>query len=120
MLPVPIFGRSASVSTRTPMPPIHWVRLRQNKRPFGSVSKAAKSVAPVVVKPEQDSNSASTGEAKHHELLAAAESGLTLVAAGHFHTEAVVLEPLRLRLRGQFPQVEFQLAEGSQPPSRYV
>ncbi len=61
-----------------------------------------------------------TGEAKHHELLAAAESGLTLVAAGHFHTEAVVLEPLRLRLRGQFPQVEFQLAEGSQPPSRYV
>ena len=54
------------------------------------------------------------------ELLAAAESGLTLVTAGHFHTEAVVLEPLRLRLRGQFPQVEFQLAEGSQPPSRYV
>lgn len=61
-----------------------------------------------------------TGEAKHHELLAAVESGLTLVVAGHFHTEAVVLEPLRLRLSQQFSQVHFQLAEASQSPSCYV
>lgn len=61
-----------------------------------------------------------TGEAKHHELLAAVESGLTFVVAGHFHTEAVVLEPLRLQLSQQFSQVHFQLAEASQSPSCYV
>ncbi len=61
-----------------------------------------------------------TGEAKHHELLAAVESGLTFVVAGHFHTEAVVLEPLRLQLSQQFSQVHFQLAKASQSPSCYV
>ena len=64
MLPAPSLGSSASVITSTPMPPAHWVRLRQNSRPLGSTSRLAISVAPVVVKPEKDSNSASTGDRK--------------------------------------------------------
>lgn len=58
-----------------------------------------------------------TGEAHHHELLAAREAGLTLVAAGHYHTEAVVLGPLRDRLAAAFPDVVFSVAAASLAPS---
>jgi dinuclear metal center YbgI/SA1388 family protein len=52
-----------------------------------------------------------TGEVKHHEWIAAKQAGLTVVDAGHYKTEAVVLEPLRRRLAERFPQVAFRLAE---------
>lgn len=61
-----------------------------------------------------------TGEAHHHELLAARELGLTLVVAGHYHTEAVVLEPLRGRLAAAFPEVAFTVAASSVPPSHHI
>ena len=43
----------------TLIPPIHWVRLRQNKIPRGRDSTSLKMVADVVVKPETDSKKAS-------------------------------------------------------------
>ena len=33
-----------------------------------------------------------TGEAKHHEFLQALESGITLIAAGHFETENIICQ----------------------------
>jgi len=42
-----------------PMPPSHWVRLRQNRTEAPTVSSSTRTVAPVVVKPEADSNKAS-------------------------------------------------------------
>lgn len=47
-----------------------------------------------------------TAEVKHHVFLSAAQRGITLVDAGHFHTEDVVIEPLAQRLREQFPKTE--------------
>ncbi len=61
-----------------------------------------------------------TGEAKHHELLAAVQSGLTLVVAGHYATEAVVLQPLREKLARAFPDVVFFVAQCSAAPSKHV
>lgn len=40
-----------------------------------------------------------TGEMKHHEALDALTRGIALVEAGHYQTEAVVLEPLIERLQ---------------------
>ena len=54
-----ICGSSARVSTSTPMPPIQWVKLRQNITPRGSPSKLPINVAPVVVKPDTASKKAS-------------------------------------------------------------
>ena len=59
-LPSPSFGISASSRTRTPMPPSHCVSARQSWMPRGSEAGAPKMEAPVVVKPETVSNSAST------------------------------------------------------------
>lgn len=46
-----------------------------------------------------------TSEVKHHIFLQAQQAGITLVDAGHFHTEDVVIEPLAERLRWQFPEI---------------
>ena len=43
------------------MPPIQWVKLRQNRMPLGRSSTAGRMLAPVVVKPDTVSNRASTG-----------------------------------------------------------
>jgi len=50
-----------------------------------------------------------TGEAKHNQFIEAADAGMTLIAAGHFETESVVLEPLCDMLKKNFADVEFLL-----------
>lgn len=61
-----------------------------------------------------------TGEAKHHELIDAENRGVTLVAAGHFYTENVVIGPLAERLGRAFPAVKFLRAERSHCPAHYL
>lgn len=48
-----------------------------------------------------------TGDVKHDQFLDACSQGLTLLDAGHFDTENLVLEPLRDRLAALLPEVEF-------------
>ena len=43
-----------------------------------------------------------TGEAKHHEFLAAHELGITLIAAGHFETENPVVAVLAKKIKDKF------------------
>ena len=57
----PVRGSRESRNTRTPMPPIQWVKLRQNRMPLGRSSTPGRMLAPVVVKPDTVSNRASTG-----------------------------------------------------------
>ena len=59
-LPSPSLGTRARASTSTPTPPIHWVWARQNSTPRGWPSMKVNTVAPVVVKPDTVSNTAST------------------------------------------------------------
>ncbi|MBQ1389367.1 MAG: Nif3-like dinuclear metal center hexameric protein [Clostridia bacterium] len=48
-----------------------------------------------------------TGEIKHHELMFANESKISTFVLGHFTSENVVLEPLKVLLKDEFPEVEF-------------
>ena len=57
-----------------------------------------------------------TGEAKHHEMIDAENLGVTLVSAGHYFTEDVVIGPLRERLGKRFPGTEFLRAKSSHCP----
>ena len=61
-----------------------------------------------------------TGEAKHHELIEAANLGVTLVVAGHYDTEEVVIHPLLELLRKRFPDVAFTRAQSSHRPAKYL
>lgn len=48
-----------------------------------------------------------TGEIKHHEILSAMAAGVTVVDAGHFCTEDVVIDPLLKMLSSKFENIEF-------------
>ena len=48
----PLSGTTASRNTRTPIPPIQWVKLRQNIDVWDNDSTSSSMVAPVVVNPD--------------------------------------------------------------------
>ncbi|WP_283607219.1 Nif3-like dinuclear metal center hexameric protein [Faecalispora anaeroviscerum] len=61
-----------------------------------------------------------TADTKHHQLLLAKQLGITLVDAGHFNTEDVVILPLKNTLQEQFPTVHFQKSEALCDPAQYL
>lgn len=58
-----------------------------------------------------------TGEAKHHELIYAAENGITLVAAGHYATECVALEKLAESVQEGFENLSIEVTMIDNPIS---
>jgi dinuclear metal center YbgI/SA1388 family protein len=61
-----------------------------------------------------------TGEVPHHLWLMAKEYGITLIEAGHFATEAVVLAPLMKTMKGIFPPVEQILSKAGTDGVKYI
>lgn len=47
-----------------------------------------------------------TGDASHHNFLDCVQAGITLIAAGHYETEIVVVPVLVKKLQTQFPDIE--------------
>lgn len=56
-----------------------------------------------------------TGDAKHHEIVDAAELGLSVAAAGHFATEHPAVISLKNRVQAQFPELECVLSTQTAP-----
>ena len=56
-----------------------------------------------------------TGDAKHHEILDAAEYGLSVAAAGHFQTEYPAVVSLKNRVQAQFPEISCVLSAQTAP-----
>ena len=56
-----------------------------------------------------------TGEVKHDVYVDCAAKGFTVLDAGHFDTECVVLEPLAARLREVCPGVPFIVSHAQSP-----
>lgn len=67
---------------------------------------------------EGGAGAAVTGELKHHEWLAL-PSGVTMVEAGHYHTEICMAEGMARWLREAFPSAEVTVFPG-EPPYRTV
>jgi dinuclear metal center YbgI/SA1388 family protein len=61
-----------------------------------------------------------TGEIPHHEALAAAKAGVTVVATLHSNSERAALKRLRERLTKAAPGVAFTLSEADRDPFRIV
>ena len=59
MVELPVSGSSAIINTSTPIPPIQCVKLLQNRPELLMASTSVRILAPVVVKPDIVSNSAS-------------------------------------------------------------
>ena len=50
-----------------------------------------------------------TGEARHHEALAATEAGLTVIEAGHYHTERVMVKALQNGLQTRANTLQYNV-----------
>lgn len=61
-----------------------------------------------------------TGESKHNILLDAENMGVTLVDAGHFYTEDIVILPLSNQLSRQFPGIRFIKSVQMHSPAKYL
>ena len=75
------------------MPPIQWVKLRQNITPWRGVSKSVSTVAPVVVKPEAASNSASVKLGS----MPLSINGIAPNTLSKIHASATTAKPSRAR-----------------------
>ena len=53
------------------------------------------------------------GEVKYYGMLFAADYGLTLIEAGHFHTEDIFCEDLAERLKARFKEIEIMKSKNS-------
>ncbi len=61
-----------------------------------------------------------TGESKHNLMLDASEMGMTLIDAGHFATETVVLPSLLNHLQRSLPDLVLGIATNNKDCSRFV
>ncbi len=61
-----------------------------------------------------------TGEMAHHDVLAAVHLGMTVLCAGHSHTERVALKHLQEKLRLTAPALKVALAQRDSDPFEVV
>jgi len=61
-----------------------------------------------------------TGEVKHSFFIDALNLGITLIEAGHFHTENPFCDFLKKQLHEQFPQIPVFIAENSSDFCEYI
>lgn len=61
-----------------------------------------------------------TGEADHHDAIDAAAAGVSLVVAGHFHTEFPVVPVMADRLLKRFPAMRVHVSRRSKDPFAYL
>lgn len=52
-----------------------------------------------------------TGEIKHNQILDANRLGISIVDAGHFKSENIVIAPLAKKLQEKFPDTEFEISD---------
>ncbi len=93
---------------------VSMVRLVPGSRPVAKVAVCGGAGGDLVeAAVEAGCDALVTGEVKHHEYLLAYERGITLVDAGHFATETVVLPYVREYLASRFPEVSFEIADSN-------
>lgn len=61
-----------------------------------------------------------TGEAHHHNYLESIHEGVSLIVAGHFETEDIVINPLKEKLQKKFCEVEFLKSESLSSPLYFI
>lgn len=69
---------------------------------------------------QQGAQAMVTADTKHNQLLDAEDMGITLVDAGHFYTEDVVIVPLMERFQARFPEVKMAKSVQAHSPAKFL
>lgn len=91
------------------------VRLAAGSRPVSRVALCSGSGGEFLSLCAGEADAFVTGEIKHHEWLRAAGSGLTVVEAGHYATEAAAADTLTAWLTARFPGLICRSFQGRPP-----
>ncbi|MCL1824118.1 MAG: Nif3-like dinuclear metal center hexameric protein, partial [Oscillospiraceae bacterium] len=61
-----------------------------------------------------------TGEVKHSDMVKAKNTGLTLIEAGHYHTEIMFCDFVKSKINEKFPQMPVFIADNAKDVCVYV
>ncbi len=69
---------------------------------------------------EKGADALITGDVKWHGFVDAKNAGLTVIDAGHYHTEKIACAPLARKLAARFPEARFFVPDASADVCRYL
>ena len=95
------------------------LRLADSGKPITKVALCGGSASSLVYEAIGKADAFITGDLSHHVFLDAADSGMMVIAAGHFETEAPSMKPLTEKLKEKFTDVDFVLIEQENPVKYY-
>ena len=118
-LPRPVTGGELAALVKERLGLSH-LRIHDAGRPIRTIALCSGSGGSYLeLAAEAGADAFVTGDVKHDRAVEAAALGITLIDAGHYETEAIILEPMREYLQERFPRVEFRRAESDRPPFRW-
>ena len=95
------------------------LRLADSGKKITKVALCGGSASSLVYEAIGKADAFITGDLSHHVFLDAADSGMTVIAAGHFETENPSMKPLTEKLKEKFTDVDFVLIEQENPVRYY-
>lgn len=95
------------------------LRLADSGKKITKVALCGGSASSLVYEAIGKADAFITGDLSHHVFLDAADSGMTVIAAGHFETENPSMKPLTENLKEKFTDVDFVLIEQENPVKYY-
>jgi len=97
------------------------VRYHDSGKPAGRVGVCSGSGGAVIdFALEKGVDALITGEVKHSDMVKAVNFGLTLIEAGHFHTEIIFCDFLKSKLYEHFPHIPVFIAENAADTCKYI
>ena len=95
------------------------LRLADSGKKITKVALCGGSASSLVYEAIGKADAFITGDLSHHVFLDAADSGMTVIAAGHFETENPSMKPLTEKLKEKFEDIDFVLIEQENPVKYY-
>ncbi len=95
------------------------LRLADSGKKITKVALCGGSASSLVYETIGKADAFITGDLSHHVFIDAADSGMTVIAAGHFETENPSMKPLYEKLKEKFEDTDFVLIEQENPVKYY-
>lgn len=83
------------------------VKYMDSNKDIKSVAICSGAGSDILFSSDKTADAFVTGEVKHHEFIYAYQRGITIVEAGHFETEDIIVKPLANRLSLEFKDALF-------------
>lgn len=95
------------------------LRLADAGKPIEKIAICGGSASSLVYEAIGKADAFITGDLAHHIFIDAVDSGMTVIAAGHFETEMPSIQPFSEKIKDKFTDIDFVLIEQKNPVKYY-